>query len=180
MISIITGPMFSGKTSELIRRIRRSTLAKRKTLLVKYAGDVRYTSDNFVVSHDDSKHHCITTDKILSNIFDDIKAYDLVGIDEGQFFDDLVEVCIKLKDLGVDVIVSGLIATSKYKNGFVPFKQIQDLMVNADSIEFLTAICIKCGKEATCSYRKQKFDNIEYIGGEGEYEARCYSCFQKK
>ena len=172
-IEVITGSMFSGKTEELIRRLRRAEIAKQKIVLFKPAIDDRYSTD-FVVSHDKRVIEAVSVEdakqiEILS------KMYDVVGIDEAQFFgQEIVEVCDRLANQGKRVIVSGLDQDFQGK----PFEPIPQLLAIAEFITKNLAICMVCGNPANRNQRMTSNQDRVVIGGKDAYEARCRSCFQ--
>ena len=173
-IEVICGSMFSGKTEELIRRMKRARFAKQKVEIFKPAIDVRY-SDEDVVSHD---HHIIPSTPIDSS--DSILLLssdtDVVGIDEAQFFDNrLPDVCNELANRGVRVIVAGL--DMDYKG--VPFGPIPALCAIADDVTKVHAICVKCGALAYVSHRLVANDKRVLLGETEEYEPLCRDCYRK-
>ena len=174
-IEVICGSMFSGKTEELIRRMKRAKFAKQKVEIFKPSIDIRY-SDEDVVSHD---HNSITSTPIDSSasillLSSDI---DVVGIDEAQFLDQhLPEVCNELADRGVRVIVAGL--DMDYKG--VPFGPIPSLCAIADDVTKVHAICVRCGALAYVSHRLVDNDKRVLLGETGEYEPLCRECYQEE
>ena len=173
-IEVICGSMFSGKTEELIRRMKRARFAKQKVEIFKPAIDVRY-SDEDVVSHD---HNIIPSTPIDSS--DSIlllsSATDVVGIAEAQFFDNrLPDVCNELANRGVRVIVAGL--DMDYKG--VPFGPIPALCAIADDVTKVHAICVKCGALAYVSHRLVANDKRVLLGETEEYEPLCRDCYRK-
>lgn len=173
-IEVICGSMFSGKTEELIRRMKRARFAKQKVEIFKPALDVRY-SDEDVVSHD---HNIIPSTPIDSS--DSILLLssdtDVVGIDEAQFFDNrLPDVCNELANRGVRVIVAGL--DMDYKG--VPFGPIPALCAIADDVTKVHAICVKCGALAYVSHRLVANDKRVLLGETEEYEPLCRDCYRK-
>lgn len=173
-IEVICGSMFSGKTEELIRRMKRARFAKQKVEIFKPAIDVRY-SDEDVVSHD---HNIIPSTPIDSS--DSILLLssdtDVVGIDEAQFFDNrLPDVCNELANRGVRVIVAGL--DMDYKG--VPFGPIPALCAIADDVTKVHAICVKCGALAYVSHRLVANDKRVLLGETEEYEPLCRDCYHK-
>lgn len=173
-IEVICGSMFSGKTEELIRRMKRARFAKQKVEIFKPAIDVRY-SDEDVVSHD---HNIIPSTPIDSS--DSILLLssdtDVVGIDEAQFFDNrLPDVCNELANRGVRVIVAGL--DMDYKG--VPFGPIPALCAIADDVTKVHAICVKCGALAYVSHRLVANDKRVLLGETEEYEPLCRNCYRK-
>ncbi|MBS1746933.1 MAG: thymidine kinase [Bacteroidetes bacterium] len=173
-IEVICGSMFSGKTEELIRRMKRAEIAHLKTEIFKPAIDNRYHDMN-VVSHDSSALQSQPVQH-SQNILLLAQNADVVGIDEAQFFDEgIVAVCEKLATNGIRVIVAGLDMDYTGK----PFGPVPDLLAVADFITKLHAICVHCGNLASISYRKTKQSGQVVIGELDIYEPRCRSCFAK-
>ena len=177
-LQVIFGPMFSGKSTELQRRLRRHTVASRRVLVVKYAGDNRYDdkvgSSNSAVTHDLATMPALPT-KDLSHIDNVVHNYDVVGIDEAQFFDDVVGYCEKWAQLGKVVIVAALDATFQRK----PFKSILGLVPLAEEVTKLTAVCTDCAADAAFTARTTKETAVEVIGGASCYKAVCRACYPK-
>lgn len=173
-IEVICGSMFSGKTEELIRRLKRAKIANLKVEIFKPAIDVRY-DETKVVSHD--------ANTILSTPIDNSQTIllmaqdvDVVGIDEAQFFDDeIMNVCEKLALRGVRVIVAGLDMDYLGK----PFGQMPNLLAIADYITKLHAICMRCGNIANISYRKTAAEGQVLLGEKETYEPRCRKCINE-
>jgi thymidine kinase len=171
-IEVICGSMFSGKTEELIRRLKRAKIANLQVEIFKPKIDVRYDAQN-IVSHDENA--------ILSTPIDNSQtilllsgSVDVVGIDEAQFFDDqLPDVCEQLALRGVRVIVAGLDMDFTGK----PFGQMPFMLAKADFITKLHAICVKCGHIANYSYRKTTNSNQVLLGEKNVYEPRCRKCY---
>jgi len=173
-IEVVCGSMFSGKTEELIRRMKRAKFAKQKVEIFKPAMDVRYSEDD-VVSHD---HNAIPSTPIDSSasILLLSSDTDVVGIDEAQFFDEqLPAVCNELANRGVRVIVAGL--DMDYKG--VPFGPIPALCAIADDVTKVHAICVKCGALAYVSHRLVENDRRVLLGETAEYEPLCRECYRK-
>lgn len=173
-IEVVCGSMFSGKTEELIRRMKRAKFAKQRVEIFKPSIDTRY-SDEDVVSHD---HNAITSTPIdtSSSILLLSSDIDVVGIDEAQFLDDgLVDVCNQLANRGVRVIVAGL--DMDYRG--VPFGPIPALCAIADEVTKVHAICVRCGALAYVSHRLIKSDKRVVLGEKEEYEPLCRECYQK-
>lgn len=173
-IEVICGAMFSGKTEELIRRLKRARIANLKTEIFKPAMDNRYHELN-VVSHDSNFiiSQPVTNSKTILLMAQDI---DVVGIDEAQFFDDdICDVCEKLALNGTRVIVAGLDMDYTGK----PFGYMPQLLAIADYITKLHAICVHCGNIANFSYRKTKQSGQVVIGELDIYEPRCRVCYEK-
>ena len=173
-IEVVCGSMFSGKTEELIRRMKRASFAKQKVEIFKPAIDTRYSEDT-VVSHDQNSIRStpIESSGSILLLASDI---DVVGIDEAQFLDNgLVEVCNELANRGVRVIVAGL--DMDFKG--VPFGPIPALCAIADEVTKVHAICVKCGALAYVSHRLVKNDKRVLLGEKDEYEPLCRDCYQK-
>jgi thymidine kinase len=173
-IEVIAGSMFSGKTEELIRRLRRAMFAGLKVEIFKPSIDIRYSEDR-VVSHDE-KSIISTPVENASSILLLASGVEVVGIDEAQFFDgSLVEVCTRLADAGTRVIVAGL--DMDFAGN--PFGPMPALMAVAEYISKVHAICVRCGNLANYSYRKVKDDKIVMLGEKDIYEPICRSCYIK-
>ena len=173
-IEVVCGSMFSGKTEELIRRMRRAQFARQKVEIFKPAIDVRYSEED-VVSHD-QKHIQSTPIDSPGSILLLSSDIDVVGIDEAQFFDmGIVDVCNELANRGVRVIVAGL--DMDYKG--VPFGPMPALCAIADDVTKVHAICVKCGNLAYVSHRKVKSEQRVLLGETTEYEPLCRECYQK-
>lgn len=173
-IEVICGAMFSGKTEELIRRLKRAKIANLNIEIYKPAVDKRYDVRN-IVSHDENEIQSTPVDNAQTILLLSTEA-DVIGIDEAQFFDDdLPEVCDQLALKGKRVIVAGLDMDFKAK----PFGQMPFLLAKADYITKLHAICVKCGNIASYSYRKLKDPSQFLLGEKDLYEARCRTCFFK-
>jgi thymidine kinase len=171
-IEVICGSMFSGKTEELIRRLKRAKFAKQRVEIFKPAIDTRYSDEN-VVSHDS---HSIASTPIDSSasILLFTSEIDVVGIDEAQFFDKgLVDVCNQLANNGVRVIIAGL--DMDFRG--VPFGPMPDLCAIADEVSKVHAICVKCGDLAAYSHRTVKNDKQVLLGETAEYEPLCRHCY---
>ena len=173
-IEVVCGSMFSGKTEELIRRMRRAKFARQKVEIFKPAIDVRYSEED-VVSHD-QKHIQSTPIDSAGSILLLSSDIDVVGIDEAQFFDDgIVDVCNELANRGVRVIVAGLDMDYKGK----PFGPMPALCAIADDVTKVHAICVKCGNLAYVSHRKVESEQRVLLGETTEYEPLCRECYQK-
>lgn len=173
-IEVVSGSMFSGKTEELIRRMKRAKFAKQKVEIFKPSLDTRYSEED-VVSHDKNTIRSTPIDSsgAILLLASDI---DVVGIDEAQFFDDgLVEVCNQLANNGVRVIVAGL--DMDYKG--IPFGPIPALCAIADEVTKVHAICVKCGALAYVSHRLIHNDKRVLLGEKDEYEPLCRECYQR-
>ena len=173
-IEVICGSMFSGKTEELIRRMKRAQFAKQRVEIFKSSIDTRYSEEN-VVSHDQNTIRSTPIDS-SGNILLLASDIDVVGIDEAQFLDDgLMDVCNQLANNGVRVIVAGL--DMDYKG--VPFGPIPALCAVADEVTKVHAICVKCGALAYVSHRLIADDHRVMLGEQQEYEHLCRECYQK-
>jgi thymidine kinase len=164
--------MFSGKTEELLRRIKRAQIAKLKIEIFKPKTDTRY-DENAVVSHDLNSIHSTPVDHSSAILLYGGNTQ-IVGIDEAQFFDDeLADVCVKLANKGIRVIVAGLDMDFEGK----PFGPIPALMAIADDVSKVHAVCVKCGGSAQFSYRLVENKNQVMIGEKESYEPRCRVCY---
>ncbi len=173
-IEVICGSMFSGKTEELIRRLKRAKFARQRVEIYKPAIDTRYSEED-VVSHD-SNSISSTPIESSSSILLFSSDIDVVGIDEAQFFDEgLVDVCNKLADSGVRVIIAGL--DMDYKG--VPFGPMPDLCAIADEVTKVHAICVRCGQLAYISHRIVKNEKRVLLGEKDEYEPLCRECYRR-
>jgi thymidine kinase len=171
-IEVITGSMFSGKTEELIRRLRRAQFAGLKVEIFKPSLDKRY-SENRVVSHDEKS--------IISTPVDNASAIlllagdvDVIGIDEAQFFDNsIIEVCNKLADDGIRLVIAGLDMDFMGK----PFGPIPALLAVAEYVTKVHAICMRCGNLAQYSFRKSDDEQVVLLGEKNLYEPLCRNCY---
>jgi thymidine kinase len=172
-IEVISGSMFSGKSEELIRRLRRAKIARQKIQVFKPEIDSRFSNDE-IVSHSDIRHESAnvrTASELMAKVDRDTEV---VGIDEGQFFDnELVEVVNQLAQRGVRVIVAGLDQDYTGK----PWEPMPQLLAIAEYITKTHAICVKCGRPATYSQRIFESEERVAVGAAGMYEARCRRCF---
>ncbi|MBI2956670.1 MAG: thymidine kinase [Acidobacteria bacterium] len=173
-IEVVCGPMFSGKSEELIRRLRRAEIARQRVQIFKPALDQRY-AESEIVSHSDLR---IPADLVASGaeILDKIDARtEVIGIDEAQFLGaELVEVAQKLADMGKRVIVAGL--DTDYLGR--PFEPVPLLMTVAEEVTKLLAICVRCGNPAKHTQRLVASEERILVGAGGMYEARCRRCFE--
>ena len=173
-IEVVCGSMFSGKTEELIRRMRRAQFARQKVEIFKPSIDVRYSEED-VVSHDQN-HITSTPIDSSASILLLASDIDVVGIDEAQFFDDgIVSVCNELANRGVRVIVAGL--DMDFRG--VPFGPMPALCAIADDVTKVHAICVRCGALAYVSHRLVAGDRRILLGETQEYEPLCRECYQK-
>ena len=173
-IEVITGSMFSGKTEELIRRLRRAQFAGLKVEIFKPSLDKRY-SETRVVSHDDKS--------IISTPVDNASAIlllagdvDVVGMDDAQFFDEsIIEVCNELADNGVRIVIAGLDMDFMGK----PFGPIPALLAVAEYVTKVHAICMRCGNLAQYSFRKSEDSQVVLLGEKNLYEPLCRNCYNE-
>ena len=173
-IEVITGSMFSGKTEELIRRLKRARFAKQKVEIFKPRIEVRYSEEE-VVSHDDNTIHSTPVDS-SANIIMLASEVEVVGIDEAQFFDDgLVDVCNQLAYSGVRVIIAGLDMDYRGK----PFGPMPKLMSIAEYVTKVHAICVRCGNLAHYTHRLSEDDKLIVLGETDIYEPLCRVCYAK-
>ena len=172
-IEVVCGSMFSGKTEELIRRLRRAQFARQEIAIFKPVIDKRY-SDVEVVSHDAHKltsTPVATPAELLERVGPEIQV---VGVDEAQFFDEtLVDVCQTLANRGVRVIVAGL--DTDYLG--LPFGPMPHLMAVAEDVQKVHAICVRCGALANHSHRLSKSEDLVLLGEKDVYEPLCRECF---
>ncbi|MBO8151408.1 MAG: thymidine kinase [Candidatus Neomarinimicrobiota bacterium] len=172
-IEVICGSMFSGKTEELIRRLRRALIAKQRVAIFKPRIDSRY-SNNHIVSHNKQMIPSISVEKPIE-ILKLAKDAQVLGIDEAQFFDEsLVDICKELACQGKRVIVAGLDKDYRGK----PFEPMPQLLCEAEYITKTLAICVKCGNPANYTQRIVKSKELVLLGATEVYEARCRACFE--
>jgi Thymidine kinase len=172
-IEVIAGSMFSGKSEELIRRLRRAKIARQKVQVFKPKIDVRYSRDH-IVSHSEMRHESNTVETAAELLSKVEQGTEVVGIDEGQFFDNqLVEVANALAHKGVRVIIAGLDQDYTGK----PFEPMPQLLAIAEYITKTHAICVRCGQTANYSQRTFESEERVAVGAGGMYEARCRTCF---
>ena len=173
-IEVVVGPMFSGKSEELIRRLRRAEIARQRVQIFKPVIDQRYAA-NGIISHSGLE---IASDNVgtAAEILEKVQARtEVVGIDEAQFLgDELINVCTKLADSGKRVIVAGL--DTDYRGR--PFEPIPHLLAVAEEITKLLAICVRCGNPAVNTQRLVASEDLIVVGAAGMYEARCRRCFE--
>ena len=173
-IEVVCGPMFSGKSEELIRRLRRARIARKRVQVFKPVIDDRYSKDE-IVSHGDQrmKSDVVTDAKEILKFLD--WRTQVVGIDESNFFGpDLVDIAQQLADTGKQVIIAGL-DTDYLGRPFVP---MPELLCLAESITKTLAICMRCGNPAKHTQRLVESDDLIVVGATGMYEARCRRCFE--
>ena len=173
-IEVICGSMFSGKSEELIRRLRRAQIARQRVQIFKPRIDTRFAEDQ-IVSHSEQKiaSQVVSTSKEIMD-FIDIRT-EVIGIDEAQFFDrEIVSVCNRLADMGKRVIVAGL--DQDYMGR--PFEPMPQLLSIAEYITKTLAICVRCGNPANRTQRLIQSDEVVVVGAAEIYEARCRRCFE--
>ena len=172
-VEVITGSMFSGKSEELIRRLRRAKIARQKVQVFKPEVDSRFSNDH-IVSHSEMRHESAisrSAAEVLAKVDPDTEV---VGIDEGQFFDnELVTVANELAQRGMRVIIAGLDQDYTGK----PWEPMPQLLAIAEYITKTHAICMKCGQPANYTQRTFESEERVAVGGAGMYEARCRKCF---
>lgn len=173
-IQVIFGPMFSGKTTELIRRLKRFQFANHKCLIIKYHHDKRYSEQEEIITHDQQKMSAVTcvklTDLKNNTLLDD---FSVIGIDEGQFFPDTVSFAEEMANMGKTVIVAAL--DGSYQR--TAFGDILNLIPLAESVIKLTAVCMSCYQEASFTKRIGTERKLEVIGGAEKYMAVCRNCY---
>ncbi len=171
-IEVITGSMFSGKTEELIRRLKRATIAMQHVEIFKPQIDVRYSEDE-VISHDENAIRS-TPVSTAGNILLLANDVDVVGVDEAQFFDmGLIEVCNSLANNGIRVIVAGLDMDFMGR----PFGPIPGLIATAEYVTKVHAICVRCGNLAHHTHRKGIAEKLVLLGEKDLYEPLCRKCY---
>jgi thymidine kinase len=173
-IEVVCGPMFSGKSEELIRRLRRAMIARKRVQVFKPAIDTRYSNDE-IVSHADVR----MKSEVVGNVQEVLTRLDwrteVVGFDEANFLGpDLVDISNQLADSGKQVIIAGL--DTDYMGR--PFSPIPELLALAESITKTLAICMRCGNPAKHTQRLVESDDLIVVGAAGMYEARCRRCFE--
>jgi thymidine kinase len=172
-IEVITGSMFSGKSEELIRRVRRAQIARQSVQLFKPRIDSRY-SEGEIVSHSDMKMPSHVVERAAEILEGVQPGTEVVGIDEGQFFDaSLVAVADALANRGLRVIVAGLDQDFRGR----PFEPMPQLMAIAEYVDKTLAVCMRCGAPANRSQRLTAAEDRVVVGGAGQYEARCRRCY---
>ena len=170
-IELVLGPMFAGKSTELARRMRRHTAAQRRCLVLKYAKDVRY-SQECMTTHDQTKVGAVPVCR-LAEVDAMVRDFDVVGIDEGQFYEDLVEYCEAWANAGKMVIVAALDGTFQRK----AFNRVLELVPLAEDVRKLKAVCCVCHKDAAFTLRIGDETELEVIGGAEKYLATCRACY---
>eukprot|EP01113_Clastostelium_recurvatum_P020060 TRINITY_DN2374_c0_g1_i1.p1 TRINITY_DN2374_c0_g1~~TRINITY_DN2374_c0_g1_i1.p1 ORF type:complete len:224 (-),score=61.91 TRINITY_DN2374_c0_g1_i1:86-757(-) len=174
-LQVILGPMFSGKSTELLRRIRRFTVANKRCLVIKYKKDTRYSIDS-LSTHDQQMSEAKACSR-LSEAMGIVDNYDVIGIDEGQFFPDVVDFSEAMSNKGKTVIVAALDGTFQRKPFVAPFGPVLELIPLAEHVTKLTAVCMLCFKDAAFSKRIGTETEVEVIGGAEKYISVCRPCY---
>ena len=176
-IEVITGPMFSGKSEELIRRLKRAQIARRRVMCFKPDLDVRY-HQTAIASHSAQTLDARTVanvEALRTELYPLLDEVEVIGVDEAQFFDPaLVELTLELIDTGKRVILAGLDTTFAGE----PFAPVPELMAVADEVVKLSAVCMRCGAPAVHTQRLGASQALVVVGAAGLYEARCRACFK--
>lgn len=175
MLKIYTGIMFSGKTEGLINDLNDYKNINKKVIAIKLNKDNRYTDKNYIITHNNIKFPCIKSNSSLNSIYNVLMEYDVIGIDESQFFSDLYNTVNKLLNNNKIVILAHLIAD--YKGEFFPTTNVFAI---ANDIIFKKIKCIKCNNMACYSHRKINDKNLFLIGDNNIYEPLCRFCFNKE
>jgi thymidine kinase len=173
-IKLILGPMFSGKSTRLVETVRKYTYKNKKTVLVNFIDDKRYSENSQIVTHDLNKYDSLSC-KMLGEIYDIIKNYDVIGIDEGQFYSDVVNISEKLAYNGKIVIIAALSGNFKME----PFETVSKLISKADKIKLMKAYCFYCQRTAGFSLRTVCSDQEILIGAGEAYRPVCKKCYYK-
>lgn len=173
-IEVICGPMFSGKSEELIRRLRRAEIARQRVQIFKPGIDQRYSEDH-IVSHSDLK---IRSDNVRDSVELEARLdrrVEVIGIDEAQFLGEgIVDTVVRLADIGKRIVIAGL--DTDYLGR--PFHPMPELLAIADEITKTLAICMQCGNPAKHTQRLVASEDLIVVGAAGMYEARCRRCFE--
>lgn len=181
-IHLILGPMFAEKSTTMLRQFRRNKLSKKQCLLVKYHGDNRYTDKNYIATHDrtlssEQAYACHHLSDLETKHEVDLNDYDVICIDEIQFFPDKIEFCLKWRSRGKRIVACGLYADFRRR----PFVEIPDLIALSDKTEFLKAICLDCLEDkATTSYRMSGEKEQVVVGGADKYLPLCQLCYERR
>ena len=173
-IKLILGPMFSGKSTRLVETVRKYTYKNKKTVLVNFIDDKRYSENSQIVTHDLNKYDSLSC-QMLGEIYDVIKNYDVIGIDEGQFYSDVVNISEKLAYNGKIVIIAALSGNFKME----PFETVSKLISKADKIKLMKAYCFYCHKVAGFSLRIVDSKETILIGASEAYRPVCKGCYYK-
>lgn len=174
-LRVITGPMFSGKTEALQRHVRRFQLSGKSCLIINHVSDTRYGDATHCCTHYQQRMPAIITNS-LETVVEQCRAVDVIALDEGQFYPDLIEFVDHLtNDLDKIVIVVALDGTYEGK----PFGRVSELLARAEHFEKLSAVCLRCGRDAAFTIRKKEYRNITdtvSVGASEQYEAVCRAC----
>jgi len=175
-IEVIVGPMFSGKSEELIRRLKRARIARQRVACYKPDIDLRYHR-TAIASHSDQTYEACTVanvERLKAELFPHLQEIDVIGIDEAQFFDEaIIPLTVELVHLGKRLIIAGLDTTFTAE----PFGPIPALMAIADQVTKLSAVCMVCGQPAIHTQRLGQSQELVVVGAAGLYEARCRTHF---
>ncbi len=176
-IEVITGPMFSGKSEELIRRLKRARIGRQRVVCFKPDIDLRYHR-TAIASHSAQTHEAVTVPNVAhlrQELYRQLPDADVIGIDEAQFFDaSLIQLTVELVHLGKRVLLAGLDTTFTGD----PFEPVPGLMAIADEVTKLSAVCMVCGAPAIHTQRLGASRELVVVGAAGVYEARCRACFR--
>jgi thymidine kinase len=176
VLEVITGPMFSGKSEELIRRLKRARIARQRVACYKPDIDLRYHR-TAIASHSSQTHEATTvpnTERLREALYPQIDQIDVIGIDEVQFFDpSIIPLAVELIALGKRVLMAGLDTTFAAE----PFGPVPNLMAIADTVTKLSAVCMTCGQPAIHTQRLGDSQELVVVGAAGLYEARCRAHF---
>lgn len=175
-IELIIGPMFASKTSSLITKAERYQIANKKCVVFKYAKDTRYTKEDKVATHNERFYDAIPVDEKINAMKSIADKYDVILIDEGQFFVGLTEFCDTLANEGKIIIVAALDGDAMRN----PFGEIAQLLSKAEFVTKLKAVCVECYSDASFSKRNTSQKEQLVIGGIKEYSALCRDCYYKK
>jgi thymidine kinase len=177
VLEVITGPMFSGKSEELIRRLKRARIARQRVACYKPDIDLRYHR-TAIASHSSQTHEAVTvatTERLREHLYPTLAAVEVIGIDEVQFFDDaVIPLTLELVAMGKRVLMAGLDTTFSNE----PFGPVPNLMALADKVTKLSAVCMVCGASAIHTQRLGSSQELVVVGAAGLYEARCRTCFR--
>ena len=176
-LELIVGPMFSGKSEELIRRLKRARIARQRVACFKPDIDLRYHR-TAIASHSSQTHEAVTisnVERLREALYPQLPEIEVVGIDEAQFLDEsIIPLAMELVHLGKRVLIAGLDTTFSNE----PFGPIPHLMALADEVSKLSAVCMVCGAPAIHTQRLGQSQELVVVGAAGLYEARCRACFQ--
>ena len=171
-IKLIIGPMFSGKSTRLIETVRKYSFKNKKTILINFIGDNRYTSESQIVTHDQIKYDSIQC-QYLNEKISMLENYDVIGIDEGQFFSDLLEICDILSRFGKIIFIAALSSNDHMK----PYDNISKLIPFVDKIKLMKAYCFFCHKQAGFNLKIKKCKTNFIDERKENYKPVCKNCF---